>query len=207
MVAGQSRLGKTTFLATLFDGLLTPPRTEESQENAIVFAPTKEIKAYNLGTSRAFMDFQYLLFVYVQSWRPSRTLASKLKSLTLQDMGMIAPLRLSTLVCLIFINPLWCVRARMLLEFLERQFDKVFEEEQRIHRNPKFEEHRVHALLYFLEPTALGLKQFDIDFMKLLASRVNVIPVIAKADGLTVKERESFKTKVRAQLSSPTLML
>lgn len=91
----------------------------------------------------------------------------------------------------------------MLLKFLEKQFDEVFEEEQRIHRNPKFEEHRVHALLYFLEPTALGIKQFDIDFMKLLAPRVNVIPIIAKSDGLTATERESFKTKVRVPPSPP----
>lgn len=90
----------------------------------------------------------------------------------------------------------WLVRAELLLAFLEKQFDEVFEEEQRIHRNPKFEEHRVHALMYFLEPTALGVKQFDIDFMKLLAPRVNIIPVIAKADGLAVKERENFKVKV-----------
>lgn len=59
MVAGQARLGKTTFLSTLFDGLLNPPRAEESQENATVFAPTKEIEVYNLGMSRPFKAFQH----------------------------------------------------------------------------------------------------------------------------------------------------
>ncbi len=47
-------------------------------------------------------------------------------------------------------------RAQELLKYIEKTFDDVFDEEQRIHRNPKFEEHRIHALLYFIEPTGLG---------------------------------------------------
>lgn len=59
----------------------------------------------------------------------------------------------------------------------------------------------MHALLYFIEPTALGVKKFDIDFMKKLAGRVNIIPVIAKADGLTDEEKGFFKKKVCSILS------
>lgn len=87
-------------------------------------------------------------------------------------------------------------RADTLLQYLEKTFDDVFEEEQRIRRNPKFEDHRIHALLYFVEPTSLGLKQFDIDVMKRLSPRVNIIPIIAKADGLTELELQVFKKKV-----------
>jgi len=47
-------------------------------------------------------------------------------------------------------------RATQLLQHIQQSYDDVFEEEQRIHRNPKFEEHRIHALLYFIEPTGLG---------------------------------------------------
>ncbi len=87
-------------------------------------------------------------------------------------------------------------RAEKLLKFLEHHFNEVFEEEQRIRRNPKFEEHRVHVLLYFLEPTNVGLKEFDASFMKCIAPRVNVIPVIAQADGLTELERDACKKLV-----------
>lgn len=80
---------------------------------------------------------------------------------------------------------------------MEAAFDEVFEEEQRIHRNPKFEERRIHAMLYLIEPTALGLKKFDIDFMRRVAPRVNLIPIIAKADGLSDKEKGQFKEIVR----------
>lgn len=89
------------------------------------------------------------------------------------------------------------LRAETLLQYLEKTYDDVFEEEQRIRRNPKFEDHRIHALLYFLEPTSLGLKQFDIDFMKRVSSRVNIIPIVAKADGLTELELQLFKKKVQ----------
>ena len=92
-------------------------------------------------------------------------------------------------------------RANKLLEFIEGTFDEVFAEEQRIRRNPKFEEHRVHALLYFIEPTTLGLKQFDVEFIQRLAPRVNIIPIIAKADGLTVAERKKFKEIVANQFA------
>ena len=94
------------------------------------------------------------------------------------------------------------VRLNELLAYLERAFDEVFEEEQRVHRNPKFEEHRVHALLYMLEPTGLSLKAFDAELMSKLAERVNVIPVIAKADALTATERASFKKRILEDIRS-----
>ena len=87
-------------------------------------------------------------------------------------------------------------RAKQLLEYIENTFDEVFEEEQRVHRNPKFEEHRIHALLYFIEPTGLSLKDSDYQLMKILSNRINVIPVIAKADSLTKEELAGFKEKI-----------
>lgn len=87
-------------------------------------------------------------------------------------------------------------QAELLLKHLENTFDEVFEEEQRIHRNPKFQEHRIHALLYLLEPTSAGLKKFDVDFMRTLASRVNIIPLIAKADGFDPEEKLQAKAMV-----------
>jgi len=41
-----------------------------------------------------------------------------------------------------------------------------------------------------------SLKPLDIEIMKRLGSRVNLIPVIAKADTLTPKDLETFKKRV-----------
>lgn len=40
-----------------------------------------------------------------------------------------------------------------LLLFLEQQYDEVLLEETRIKRNPKFQDNRVDAILYFIQPT------------------------------------------------------
>lgn len=69
-------------------------------------------------------------------------------------------------------------------------------EEARVFRNLDFQEHRVHTLLYFIEPSALGLKHFDIEFMRHVAPFVSIIPVMAKADGLNELERKLYKKKV-----------
>lgn len=37
--------------------------------------------------------------------------------------------------------------------YLESQYDDILAEENRIKRNPRFRDNRVHALLYFIAPT------------------------------------------------------
>ena len=45
--------------------------------------------------------------------------------------------------------------------------------------------------------TGHGLKPLDVEVMKKIHKKVNIIPVIGKADSCTVKEVNMFKTKVR----------
>lgn len=77
--------------------------------------------------------------------------------------------------------------------YLERQYDDILAEESRIKRNPRFRDNRVHVLLYFITPTGHGLRELDIELMKRLSPRVNVIPVIGKADSLTPSELADSK--------------
>ncbi|KAH6583766.1 hypothetical protein BASA60_001287 [Batrachochytrium salamandrivorans] len=53
---------------------------------------------------------------------------------------------------------------------------------------------RVHACLYFVQPSGHTLKPLDIEVMKHLGTRVNLIPVVAKADTLTPKICPSLKS-------------
>ena len=46
-----------------------------------------------------------------------------------------------------------------------------------------------------------SLKQIDIEFMRRLHTRVNLIPIIAKADTMTDEEIADFKARVRATQS------
>ncbi|KAF8446137.1 septin [Boletus reticuloceps] len=79
---------------------------------------------------------------------------------------------------------------------LERQYDDILAEESRIKRNPRFRDNRVHALLYFIPPTGHALREMDIELMRRLSPRVNVIPVIGKADSLTPSELRGFKKRI-----------
>jgi cell division control protein 11 len=86
------------------------------------------------------------------------------------------------------------------LQYIEKQYDEILQEEARIKRNPKFQDNRVHAVLYFIQPTGHSLKEIDIEFMKRLAHCSNVIPVIAKSDSLTPAELASFKKQIMDEI-------
>jgi len=59
----------------------------------------------------------------------------------------------------------------------------------------------VHACLYFIQPTGHSLKQIDIEFMRRLHTKVNLIPIIAKADTLTDEEIVDFKARILADIA------
>lgn len=63
-------------------------------------------------------------------------------------------------------------------------------------RDRYIQDTRIHCCLYFINPTGHTLRPIDVTVMKKLSEVVNVVPVIAKADSLTLEERESFKQKV-----------
>jgi len=66
---------------------------------------------------------------------------------------------------------------------------------------------RIHCCLYFINPTGHSLRPIDVIVMKKLSEVVNVVPVIAKADSLTLEERESFKEKIRGELFHQSIRL
>ena len=84
-----------------------------------------------------------------------------------------------------------------IVEFLDDQHESYMLQEQQPHRQNKIDL-RVHACLYFIRPTGHTLKPLDIEVMKRLHTKVNLIPVIAKADTLTDEEVTAFKQRVRS---------
>ncbi|KAH6565232.1 hypothetical protein BASA50_006002 [Batrachochytrium salamandrivorans] len=88
-----------------------------------------------------------------------------------------------------------------ILQHIEQQYDEILAEESRIKRNPKSQDNRIHAVLYFIQPTGHSLREVDIEFMRRLSPRANVIPVIAKADSLTPPELNDFKRRVMEDIT------
>lgn len=86
-----------------------------------------------------------------------------------------------------------------ILENIEARYDAYLEQENRVNRL-KMTDNRVHACIYFIQPTGHALKPIDIEFMKQLHNKVNLIPVIAKADTLTEEEVDLFKRRILADI-------
>lgn len=63
-------------------------------------------------------------------------------------------------------------------------------------RNPKASDTQVHACLYLLDPRKPALGEYDIRILTQLSKRVNVIPVVSKADNLTAAQRRRLKPSI-----------
>ncbi|KAG7531390.1 hypothetical protein FFLO_04387 [Filobasidium floriforme] len=86
-----------------------------------------------------------------------------------------------------------------IVDFLDDQHENYMRQEQQPQRKEKVDM-RVHACLYFIRPGGHGLKPLDIETMKRLGTRVNLIPVIAKADTMSPTDLEEMKDRVRTTL-------
>ncbi|KAL1520117.1 hypothetical protein AB1Y20_023589 [Prymnesium parvum] len=62
----------------------------------------------------------------------------------------------------------------------------------------RLEDPLVHVCLYFIAPHRL--KHIDVAFMRRIHKMVNIVPIIAKSDTMTTKEKEEFKIQVREAL-------
>ncbi|CAM9175744.1 unnamed protein product [Lampetra fluviatilis] len=90
-----------------------------------------------------------------------------------------------------------------IVEYIDAQFEGYLQEELKIKRSLfNFHDTRIHACLYFIAPTGHSLKSLDLVTMKKLDSKVNVIPVIAKADTISKSELHKFKIKIMSELVS-----
>ncbi|VIO89734.1 Cell division protein [Brugia malayi] len=93
--------------------------------------------------------------------------------------------------------------AQVIVDFINEQFEKYLKEELKIKRClDYYDDTRIHACLYFISPTGHGLKALDVVTLQRLAERVNVIPVIAKADTTCKDELIRFKSKILSELRS-----
>ncbi|KAJ1964596.1 Cell division control protein 3 [Dispira parvispora] len=170
MVVGESGLGKSTLVNTLFNSRLIPEKED--------VPPSSEVP---------------------------KTVAIQNISADIQENGV--KLRLTVVDTPgfgDFINneESW----KPILMDIESRFDSFLAQETRANRT-KFVDNRVHACIYFIAPTGHSLREIDIEFMKRLHTKVNLIPVIAKSDTLTEEEVEAFKTRVLADIAHHNIQI
>ncbi|KAJ2386646.1 Cell division control protein 3 [Coemansia sp. RSA 2611] len=163
MVVGESGLGKSTLINTLFESKVYPTKETEVETPARTGVEITSVSA------------------------------------DIQENGV--RLRLSVVDTPGFGDSINNDEAwRPILENIESRFDAYLAQENRVNRS-KIVDNRVNAVLYFIRPSGHGLRAIDIEFMKHLHTRVNLIPVIARADTLAGREVETFKARIMADIN------
>ncbi|TFJ98715.1 prominin-2 [Platysternon megacephalum] len=84
-------------------------------------------------------------------------------------------------------------------DYIDQQFEQYFRDESGLNRK-NIQDNRVHCCLYFISPFGHGLRPLDVEFMRALHQRVNIVPILAKADTLTPSEVECKKSKIREEI-------
>jgi len=87
-----------------------------------------------------------------------------------------------------------------LSKYIKDQHSAYLRKELTAMRDRYIQDTRIHCCLFFINPTGHSLRAIDVIVMKKLSEVVNVVPVIAKADSLTLEERDNFKRKIREEL-------
>lgn len=80
-------------------------------------------------------------------------------------------------------------------EYIDSKYEDYLSSESKVNRKLPMNDQRIHCCLFFIS-AGHTLKQLDIEVMKKLHDRVNLIPVIAKADTMTSDEIKQFKKVV-----------
>lgn len=158
--AGESGLGKSTLVNTLFNTSLYPPR-ERKGPSIDIIPKTVSIQSISADIEENGVRLR----------------------LTVVDTPGFGD----------FVNndDSW----RPIVENIEQRFDAYLEAENKVNRM-NIVDNRVHACVYFIQPTGHSLKPLDIEVMRRLHTKVNLIPVIAKADTMTDEEIVNFKQRV-----------
>lgn len=94
-----------------------------------------------------------------------------------------------------------------IVKYIKDQHSAYLRKELTAQRERYIQDTRIHCCLFFIQPSGHSLKPIDIVVLKKLSDVVNVVPVIAKADTLTVEERRDFKERIKEEFAFHNLKM
>ncbi|XP_064619281.1 septin-1-like isoform X2 [Lineus longissimus] len=86
-----------------------------------------------------------------------------------------------------------------IIKYIDDQYEKFLRDESGLNRR-NISDNRVHCCFYFINPAGHGLKPLDVQFMKAIHNKVNIVPVIAKSDTLTLQEVQRLKSRILGEI-------
>ncbi|CAI9741384.1 septin-2-like isoform X2 [Octopus vulgaris] len=93
-----------------------------------------------------------------------------------------------------------------IINYIDSQFDQYFKDESGLNRK-NIQDNRVHCCLYFVSPFGHGLKPVDVDMMKKIHQKVNIVPLLAKSDMLTPSEVKKKKAKILQEIEQHDIQI
>jgi septin 3/9/12 len=94
-----------------------------------------------------------------------------------------------------------------IVKYIKDQHSAYLRKELSAQRERYLQDTRIHCCLFFIQPSGHGLKPIDIVVLKKLSEFVNVVPIIAKSDSLTLEERQAFKERIREEFAFHNLRM
>ncbi|KAF2233905.1 putative CELL division control protein 10 [Viridothelium virens] len=88
-----------------------------------------------------------------------------------------------------------------IVKYIKDQHSAYLRKELTAQRERYIQDTRIHCCLFFIQPSGHALKPIDIVVLKKLSESVNVVPVIAKSDSLTLEERQAFKDRIKEEFA------
>lgn len=93
------------------------------------------------------------------------------------------------------------------MKYIKDQHSAYLRKELTAQRERYIQDTRIHCCLFFIQPSGHALKPIDIVVLKKLSDVVNVVPVIAKSDSLTLEERAAFKERIKEEFAFHNLKM
>ncbi|CAI0649183.1 unnamed protein product [Colletotrichum noveboracense] len=94
-----------------------------------------------------------------------------------------------------------------IVKYIKDQHSAYLRKELTAQRERYIQDTRIHCCLFFIQPSGHSLKPIDIVVLKKLSDVVNVVPVIAKSDTLTLEERQEFKERIKEEFAFHNLKM
>lgn len=94
-----------------------------------------------------------------------------------------------------------------IVKYIKDQHSAYLRKELTAQRERYIQDTRIHCCLFFIQPSGHALKPIDIVVLKKLSDVVNVVPVIAKSDSLTLEERSAFKERIKDEFQFHNLKM
>lgn len=97
--------------------------------------------------------------------------------------------------------------SKTIKEFLESKLEKKLLEEEKIERNKRAKDEIIHLMIMVINPKNKGLQPLEIELIKSIENKCNLLLVIGKADMLTSEELQQEKKLINQSIKQHNLKI